>query len=315
MRVVVVGAGLAGLVAAREIRNAGHEVVVLDKSRSSGGRCATRRIGDAVLDHGAQFFTVRSDDFARINATWLRDDVTREWCRGFGSGDGHPRYCGTRGMTGVSKHLEEGLDVRYGKMAFNIERAREAKGRDAGWRVHLDDGTHHDADRVVVTCPVPQSMALLVNAGPSVPDAIRTIEYDKTIAALVVIDGDSNVPEPGGVQDGDATFSFVADNRRKGVSPLAALTLHCNAAFSEAKWWADPSETHAEVMELARRWIGPARVVEHQPKRWRMATPRTTWPERCWSSDGIVLAGDAFGGPRVEGAVLSGLAAAQRVLD
>ena len=50
-------------------------------------------------------------------------------------------------------------------------------------------------------------------------------------------------------------------------------------------------------------------------KRWRMATPRTTWPERCWSKDGIVLAGDAFGGPRIEGAVLSGLAAAQRVLD
>ena len=309
MRVVVVGAGLAGLVAAREVQTAGHEVVVLDKSRSSGGRCATRRIGDAVLDHGAQFFTVRNDDFARINDEWLRNDITREWCRGFGAGDGHPRYCGTRGMTSISKHLAMGLDVRYGQMAFNIEQS------EGQWRVHLDDATYHEAERVVVTCPMPQSMALLVNAGLSVPDAIRTIEYDKTIAALVVIDGDSNVPEPGGVQDGDATFSFVADNRRKGVSPLAALTLHCNAAFSEAKWWADPAATHAEVMELARPWIGSARVVEHQPKRWRMATPRTTWPERCWSSDGIVLAGDAFGGPRVEGAVLSGLAAAQRVLD
>jgi predicted NAD/FAD-dependent oxidoreductase len=309
MRVVVVGAGLAGLVAAREIKSAGHEVVVLDKSRSSGGRCATRRIGDAILDHGAQFFTVRSDDFARINDAWLRDDVTREWCRGFGAGDGHPRYCGTRGMTSISKHLAAGLDVRYGQMAFNIVRS------DIRWRVHLDGATHHDADRVVVTCPVPQSMALLVNAGLSVPDAIRTIEYDKTIAALVVIDGDSAVPEPGGVQDADATFSFVADNRRKGVSPLAALTLHCNAAFSEAKWWADPAVMHAEVMERARAWIGSACVVEHQPKRWRMATPRTTWPERCWSSDGIVLAGDAFGGPRVEGAVLSGLAAAKRVLE
>jgi len=309
MRVVVVGAGLAGLVAAREVQTAGHEVVVLDKSRSSGGRCATRRIGDAVLDHGAQFFTVRNDDFARINDEWLRNDITREWCRGFGAGDGHPRYCGTRGMTSISKHLAMGLDVRYGQMAFNIEQS------EGQWRVHLDDATYHEAERVVVTCPVPQSMALLVNAGLSVPDAIRTIEYDKTIAALVVIDGDSNVPEPGGVQNGDTTFSFVADNRRKGVSPLAALTLHCNAAFSEAKWWADPAVTHAEVMELARPWIGSARVLEHQPKRWRMATPRTTWPERCWSSDGIVLAGDAFGGPRVEGAVLSGLAAAQRVLD
>jgi predicted NAD/FAD-dependent oxidoreductase len=67
-------------------------------------------------------------------------------------------------------------------------------------------------------------------------------------------------------------------------------------------------------MSLAATWIGDAKIIEHQPKRWRMATPRTTWHERCWSTHGIVLAGDAFAGPRVEGAVLSGLAAAEQVL-
>ncbi|NDH45714.1 MAG: FAD-dependent oxidoreductase, partial [Actinobacteria bacterium] len=60
MQVVVIGAGLAGLCAARDLVDAGHLVTVLEKSRASGGRCATRRIGNAVFDHGAQFFTVRS---------------------------------------------------------------------------------------------------------------------------------------------------------------------------------------------------------------------------------------------------------------
>lgn len=300
---------MAGLVASRSLVAAGHDVVVLDKARSSGGRCATRRIGPAVLDHGAQFFTVRDDRFARLVDGWLHEGVAREWCRGFGSGDGHPRYCGTNGMTSITKHLAGGLDVRYSSMAFEIER------RDAGWRVRLDDGTFHDGDRVVVTCPVPQSMSLLVNAELVVPDAIRTIEYDKTIAALVVVDGDTKVPEPGGIQNPNATFSFIADNRRKGVSPVGALTFHCTSAFSEANWWIEPSATHDHVMELAREWIGAARVVEHQPKRWRMATPRSVWHETCWSSEGITLAGDAFAGPRVEGAAVSGLAAAQAVLD
>ena len=63
MKIVVVGAGFSGLTAARHIVAAGHEVVVLDKGRSSGGRCATRRIGAAVVDHGAQFFTARSYEF------------------------------------------------------------------------------------------------------------------------------------------------------------------------------------------------------------------------------------------------------------
>ena len=103
MRVVVVGAGLAGLVAARDLA-AEHEVVVLDKGRSVGGRLATRRIGDAVLDHGAQFFTVRGDDFRTQVDDWLARDVARVWCHGFdGGGDGYPRYCGTTGMTALAK--------------------------------------------------------------------------------------------------------------------------------------------------------------------------------------------------------------------
>jgi len=70
-RVVVIGAGLAGLMAAGEIAGHGIDVVVLDKGRGVGGRMATRRIAapngrTALLDHGAQFFTVRHDEFARL---------------------------------------------------------------------------------------------------------------------------------------------------------------------------------------------------------------------------------------------------------
>lgn len=305
MRVVVVGAGMSGLFAARHLADHGHDVVVFDKGRSSGGRCATRRIGGAVFDHGAQFFTVRTDEFASHVDEWLRAGVAREWCRGFGASDGHPRYCGAGGMTSLTKHLANGLDVRYSSMVFTLARTSR------GWRVTLDDGRHEDADHIVLTCPVPQAMALLVNTDITVPDAIRTIEYDKTIAALVVVDGACNVPAPGGVQNADDTFSFIGDNQQKGVSAVGALTFHCSPAFSDAHWWNDPGDTHALVMEKTRSWVGAARILDHQPKRWRMATPRTTWPERCWSYDGVTLAGDAFGGPRIEGAALSGLAAAR----
>jgi len=308
VRVVVVGAGVSGLTAAQRLTTAGHDVLVFDKGRSSGGRCATRRIGTAVFDHGAQFFTVRSDTFEQMVHGWLAAGVAREWCRGFGDGDGHPRYCGVGGMTSITKHLANGLRVRYSSMAFSLSRTA------TGWRVYMDDGSHHDAERVLLTCPIPQSMALLANTEIQVPDALRTIEYDKTIAALVVVNGDSRVPAPGGVQQADETFSFIADNRQKGISPIGALTFHCSAAFSEEHWWYDATTTHDEVMRRARSWIGDATIVEHQPKRWRMATPRTTWPERCWSADGVTLAGDAFAGPKIEGAVLSGVAAAQCVV-
>ena len=63
---VVIGAGIAGLCAAEQLVAAGRHVVVLDKARGIGGRMATRRVGAAVCDHGAQFFTVRGADFAGI---------------------------------------------------------------------------------------------------------------------------------------------------------------------------------------------------------------------------------------------------------
>ena len=50
--VVVVGAGVAGLQCARRLRDAGLQVVVLDKARGVGGRVATRRVDGQPVDHG-----------------------------------------------------------------------------------------------------------------------------------------------------------------------------------------------------------------------------------------------------------------------
>ena len=47
--IVVVGAGIAGLMASTYLSKAGYKVAVLEKSRGVGGRMATRRIEDAAL--------------------------------------------------------------------------------------------------------------------------------------------------------------------------------------------------------------------------------------------------------------------------
>jgi renalase len=314
VRAVVVGAGVSGLTAARRLVAAGHEVVVFDKGRSPGGRLATRRIGDATLDHGAQFFTVRTDAFAAQLRAWERDGVARVWHRGLGGdADGFPRYVGTTGMNALAKDLATGLDVRCGHMVFAVRRDR------AGWEVVIDDGQVHHADVVVMTCPTPQSFALLFEVGVEIPMDVVRSDYERTIALLAVLDRPGAVPAPGAVQqpDGDAAggaglFTFVGDNAAKGISAVPALTLHAAPGWSEARWDADQDETHALLLEAAGPWFGDAGIVASEVKRWRFATPRRTWPDPCWiAPEGtLVLAGDAFAGPRVEGAYTSGLAAA-----
>jgi predicted NAD/FAD-dependent oxidoreductase len=131
-----------------------------------------------------------------------------------------------------------------------------------------------------------------------------------------VLDSDDHaVPAPGGVQNPDDTFQFIGDNKAKGISEVPALTFHFSPSFSEARFDADPATVHAELLEAAAPWLGRAGVVESQVKKWRFATPRRAWPEPCWVAPGmpLVLAGDACAGPKVEGAALSGLAAAAAV--
>lgn len=318
VRVVIVGAGISGLVAAQELTAAGVDVAVVDKGRSVGGRLATRRIGEARLDHGAQFFTVRTPAFQRRVDEWVERGIVRIWNHGFDAdnSDGHPRYVATSGMNSVAKDLAAGLEgtsctIETSTMAFTI-RASEVNG---SWDVVIDDASVRTGDAVILTSPLPQSLALLVDSGVEMNGTLMRTEYDRTIALLVTLDGPADVRDPGGVQDGDDVFSFIGDNRAKGISSCDALTFHANPTWSEAHWNDDDTLVE-KLTTAARSWLGNASILETQVKKWRLATPRSIWPDPCWTSaDGrIVMAGDAFAGPKVEGAHNSGLAAAHALL-
>jgi renalase len=310
LRFIVVGAGLAGLAAAGRLVGAGHSVTVFDKGRGPGGRMATRRIGAATFDHGAQFFTVRSPELDALVSTWTADELVFEWCRGFSSPDGFPRYAVRGGMNALAKRLAVGLDVRCATLVFAVYRV------GGEWEVLLDDGSRHRCDALVMACPVPQAFSLLVTADVELPAPLVRTDYDRTLCLLAVLDRPSAVPAPGAVQ-GVADLTFVADNQAKGVSAVPALTVHADPAWSMVWWSADRDSCAAALLALAAPFVGSASVVEHQVKRWRFATPQAIWPDRCWvgpSDAPLALAGDAFAGPRVEGAILSGLAAAAALL-
>jgi predicted NAD/FAD-dependent oxidoreductase len=69
-------------------------------------------------------------------------------------------------------------------------------------------------------------------------------------------------------------------------------------------------------LAAAAPWLGSP-VTHWRYHRWRYSQPVQTFPARCYgiaTAPPLVLAGDAFGGPRVEGAFLSGVAAARWLL-
>lgn len=314
-RCLVVGAGIAGLLAARALQERGFEVTVLDKGRGVGGRMATRRLEEAAFDHGAQFFTARDERFRALVSGWMAAGAAQEWCRGFAgpngarSEDGHPRYRGASGMTSVPKALAQGLNVL-------LERRIEAIFRDsAGWVATTASGERWESDALLLTPPVPQSLALLDAGGVALDASVRVeleaIQYDPCIALLVVPQS-STVPEPGGIQIHGEPIAFIADNRRKGISEAPAITLHAGPDFSRACWDSPDEAIAADLLAAASPWVGGP-PVSWSVHRWRFARPSRLHPRShlvLKQPLPIAFAGDAFSVARVEGAALSGLDAA-----
>jgi len=315
--VIVVGAGISGLLAARALQTNGARVLVLDKGRGVGGRLATRRSDLGAFDHGAQFFTARDPHFRLLVEAWQTAGVVRSWATGFALADGtskrdgETRFCGVTGMAAIARHLANGLDVKVNAKVVCVQ----TEGR--GWVVTTEAGERFSSRALLLTPPVPQSLELLATGNFPLPEPVRSdlkdIEYAPCLALLAQLSGPSRTPEPGGLWFDGEPISWMGDNQRKGVSSAAgaAVTIHAGPQFSRAHWETPEAEVTATLLAAAAPWLGSV-PVQTKLHRWRYSLPLRVHPERCvvvLEPAPLVFAGDAFGGRRVEGAALSGLAA------
>ncbi|ABG04117.1 FAD dependent oxidoreductase [Rubrobacter xylanophilus DSM 9941] len=319
----IVGAGVSGLLAARGLAEAGLEVLVLEAAPEPGGRLATRRLDGAILDTGAQFFTVRSERFAGIVRGWLESGVAAEWSRGWADAsgryepDGHPRYRAAGGMARLAAHLARGLPVRCGCGVLS------AAPREGGWELRLAGGGVLRARSLLLTPPAPE--ARRIPEPGSLPEGaereLAGIAYDPCLALLVLLDdGPPVVPEPGGMQVRSEAVDWISDNRRKGISPRHALTVHASPRFSRENYAAPEGEAAGTLLRAAGEALGTdlrPRLRAHRLKRWPHSWVARGHPGPALLArrdPPLLFCGDAFRGARIEGAALSGLGAAEEIL-
>jgi len=324
--VLVVGAGIAGLLAAHRLVGAGHRVIVVDKGRGVGGRLATRRMGEGVFDHGAQFFTSSEPAFAAEVARWEAAGVAQQWFDtrlepdGSVVPDGHPRWRGTTGMTAIAKHLAVGLDVRTSTRLASLQ--VDAEGSVGSWRAITDDGRELRAGAVLLTPPIPQTLELLAAGGvtlePEQQMELESVSYHPCLAVMALLDGPSGLPEPGALRPGAEPLDWVADNQRKGISPVPSITVHAGPATSRALWDAPDDEVIAILLDAVPGLAASPVADGVQVQRWRYARPDVGLEGFTRKISGVptaVVAGDVFDSSRVPGAAASGWAAAELLLS
>lgn len=306
---LIIGAGIAGLLLARRLQAAGDPVVLLDKSRGVGGRMATKRVGAAIFDQGAQYFSARTPEFMILAQSWQAKGWVHDW-----PGSVHPRYVSAGGMTTVPKHLAEGLDLRREHKVLAVRRVT------SHWAVDVENQPLLTAERLVLTAPAPQSLALLKAGGVALPDTLAAelanLDYHPCLALLLVLAAPSRVPAAGMAPTG-GHIRWLADNTLKGIAApgvSAALTVHTTPEFARIHYTKTETEIAALLQADLEPWLDGG-IVSTTLHRWRYSEPRVTYREpSLWLPElNLGLAGDAFGGPKVEGAVRSALDLATRL--
>ncbi|GAB3784399.1 FAD-dependent oxidoreductase [Spirosoma horti] len=314
---LIIGAGMAGLTAARALRLQGWDVVVLDKGRGVGGRMATRRIEQARADHGAQYFSATTPEFQQVVQHLLADQVITEWNpEHSGPADtspDQPHYVGIGGMNTVAKDLSKDLTVLTSETVifFGIENSQ--------WLVKTESGGQYRADTLLITIPAPQALALAQKSGFTLStadqSALAAIQYQPSIAVMVALNRPVQLPASGAVRYATGDIAWVADNAHKGISPAQpSLTIHASADFSRTHFDDDLTAVGRQLTDQLRAWLPVDSISTIQVHRWRYSLADQRHPAPFLAVEAplpLLFGGDGFGEGNVEGAFTSGLAMAE----
>lgn len=324
--VVIVGAGLSGLVAGSLLLKDGASVVLLEKSKGVGGRLASRRIttrdgGEAHFDHGAQFLEISHSKCQSILESALGKDLPKSWK--IQNSWGLDLYRPLPSMNAFPKLFSAAKHVVREKKVTQIfyDDSLEV------WSLLLNTGEMVSGKAILSTAPLPQLIEILnqnnlIERVEDIP-GLRSINYAPSISVMLVLE------EPGGsifLKDPDPAIHWLIDNQWKGISTHSpSATLLAAASWSEAHFQETDSQIYDRLMKIVGV-ITNLKPISYQIHRWRYAIPRVGIEkpffhlkiENASENSPFLLAGDPFGKPQwspIERAIFSGSEAAQFILD
>ena len=330
--VVIIGAGIAGLVCARELQDAGRKVVVLDKSRGVGGRCATRRMLGQPVDLGLSYY--HADDpellaaLAAVPATALPGWPHRVAgkgvpCHPAAFRPGQQRLAFAEGVNVFPKHLARGLDLRLGTRVTRLDPMPRHVA------LEIEDGPALYTRDVVLTIPTPQALAILPSAeGRSlraVQSLLGAVVIHPCITLVLGLPLDGPAPEFDILYPDDSpVVQLIAHDSSKREDPsYRVLVVQANAQWSREHLEDDRDVWRAALTQEAARLVGDwvADPAWSEVHRWRfaktMATTEMSAPQVFGLPGGgqLGLANEAFTlEAGVQGAWRAGRRLAQKLL-
>lgn len=338
MVIGIIGAGLAGLVAGRELSKAGHDVTVLEKSRGFGGRMATRYDSDnpsLKFDHGIASFEATTPEFKKFVAELMEQDLVMRWgdnrwicdenqeLMKDPSGNLRPQFTAKGGMNQIGKYLSRWVEVKTNTLVGGLTYFGPRRSRKRAWMINLTSSGVFEADAVIVAVPAPQAYGLLQTATDET-DTLRMIRvideirYEKSFSLMLRYDG-VEAPEWDSISFRNSRLQMMFNENSKGRNESGCtLVVQTSPTFSEELASLNNKEkAEKEILRALSEETGmfPAHPQWSQLHFWRYSRAIQTLDlsyMQVGSADApLALTGDYFGGNRLEDAYQSGYTLAQ----
>lgn len=311
--IAIIGAGLAGLACATQLAAQGHHITLYDKARGPGGRMSTRRFatpyGDAVADHGAQYFTARDADFQSEVANWAAHNVVTRW-----PDIADDVWIGTPSMNAIIRHLAAPFDVQWNCRAEALVRHAD------GWTISgLPDCTVYDT--VILAIPSEQAITFLAQHDFDMARTAMRARFQPCWTLLLAFE-ERLATDQSILRDHGPIGWAAREADKPGRSGMNGA-LDCWVVQASASWSATHLEDDAEVVAadlqaaLAESLgIALPPPIAHSTHRWRYAMSSGLGEAALWNPElGLGVCGDWMLGPRIECAWLSGRALANQIIE
>ena len=329
MHVAIIGAGLAGLTAARQCQAQGHQVTVYEKSRGVSGRMSTRQTELGGFDHGAQYFTASSDRFKKEVTDWLNLEWVVPWesklvtlDHGVSKaveGDSQ-RYVPIPGMSSLGKQLAHGLDVRLEQQVVGLE------SHGAQWilSVKSDEvpvpASAGPFDAVIMAIP-PEQASVLLKDHASFSQQVAQVRLQPCWVLMLGFQHPLNLDYDGAWVTNSRLGWIARDTSKPDHRAGERWVCHATAAWSVEHLDDDHERAREKLSKAFHEATGsPIQAIHAVTHRWLFAQASSPLPTtHLWDATAkIGVCGDWFaagldGAGRVENAFLSGLSLAQNI--
>ena len=315
-KIAIVGAGFSGITVARELARHNH-VQVFEKSRGMGGRMATRRTETHHFDHGAQFFTAKSQEFQDFLEPIRQQNIITPWQCNFAEivenkinkswkfSSAYPHFVATPYMNSLCKHLAKDLNVLLNTQIKNITFNQKK------WSLQtINNQVFNDYDYLILAIPAPQAIALIPSQF-KYTELVKQISMSGCFTLMLGLNKNLNMQFDAAVVK-QSIISWIAKNHSKSDRPHGfSLVVNSSNKWADANIEADITQVKDKLLDTLKSIIElKDDDIEYSTlHRWKYANAGLRKGEKSLfdSQLNLGLCGDWFISGRVESAFLSGM--------